>query len=127
MANPRVSRGRETEDIFAEYLREHGWPGARRQPASLPGRDILDCRLLAPEVKATTAIPLLSALKQAQKNAEVFDLERNHDPRLPDGRGFPSLPFVVWRPNGYGKANIDHWVLALTVKNGVELLQKAGY
>lgn len=65
---------------------------------------------LAPEVKATAAGDLTGALRQAEANAETSD-----------------LPFVVWRPNGYGPERIDQWVVAVRLSDFTHLLQAAGY
>jgi hypothetical protein len=52
---------------------------------------------------------ILAALRQAEKNA-------GND-----------LPFVLWRPNGYGEAQIDQWVMAFRNDVGTRLLRAAGY
>lgn len=108
MANARVSRGRATQQLIAEYWRPH-WPECYALPGAVGGRDVHGMPGLAPEIKATTAMPILAALRQARNNAGC------------------DLPFVVWRPNGYGGVKIDQWVMAFTVADGTGLLVRAGY
>lgn len=107
MVNPRVTRGRQTEDIVAAWFRNHGAPGAKRRPASLPGTDVYDMPGLAPEVKATSG-DLTGALKQAVKNANG------------------ELPFVVWRPSGYGPERLASWPTFFRFADATWLLQQAG-
>jgi|SRR5690242_9369828 len=109
MANSRVARGRATQGVLAAYFQQHGWEGAEPVWGSQPGRDITGMPGLAPEVKATRDMPLLGALRQAEKNAK------------------DDLPFVVWRPDGRGPEKIDIWVAAFDLKNAVMLLKEAGY
>lgn len=108
MATARVKRGRATQGMLADYWRPH-WPDAYTLPGAVGGRDVRGMPGLAPEVKATDEMPLLAALRQATRNA--------------DG----DLPFVVWRPNGYGPERIGEWVMALYVRDGTGLLLRAGY
>lgn len=108
MANARVARGRKTNRLVAEYF-SRWWPDAEATYGSEPGRDVKKMLGLAPEVKATSDGPLLAALRQAEKNA--------------DG----DLPFVVWRPDGYGPEKIEDWVMAFRVGDGTRLLRAAGY
>ena len=107
MPNSRVSRGRQTQEMVAQWFREHGWPSAKSRPASLPGVDIYDMTGLAPEVKAKPG-DVTGALKQAVKNAGT------------------DLPFVVWRPNGYGPERIADWPVIFTLQDATELLQRSG-
>ena len=110
VTNSRVSRGRQTQALVAQYLAERGWPDAKSRPASLPGKDIYDCGLLAPEVKATAKGDLTGALRQARANAVDLD-----------------VPFVVYRPSGYGPERIDLWVAAFEFKEAVRVLNMAGF
>jgi hypothetical protein len=70
--------------------------------------DILNMVGLAPEVKATPG-DNTGALRQAVKN-----------------RG-DGLPFVVWRPNGYGESRIAEWPVIFTLEDASRLLREAGY
>lgn len=108
MTTPRVTRGRQTESLLAEYLKPW-FPDAERIAAGLPGHDLKKVGRLAFEVKATTALPLLPALRQVRKRA------------LPD-----EIPLVIWRPNGYGPERIKQWVAATDLDVLVDLLGKAG-
>jgi hypothetical protein len=108
MANARVARGRRSQVVLADYWRTW-WPTAKAVFGSMPGRDIQNMAGLAPEVKATADNPLLSGLRQARTYAHG------------------DLPFVVWRPNGYGEPMVEQWVMAFTVADGTALLLRAGY
>lgn len=105
MSRSRIERGRQTELIYAEYLREHGYPHALASAASARGDDISNVGILEPEVKATAGVPFLSALAQAEKRT----------------RG--GLPYVVWRPNGYGPEKIDLWVVGMRLGRFHKLLE----
>lgn len=100
MTNSRVARGRKTQELAAKWFREHGWAGAESRPASLPGTDIYGMPGWAPEVKATRGLEDGKAIRQAVKNA-------------PDG----DIPFVVFRPAGYGEERIDEWRVVLTLND----------
>lgn len=63
---------------------------------------------LSPEVKAKPG-DVTGSLKQAVKNR---------------GEG---LPFVIWRPNGYGPERIAEWPVIFTLEDATELLIRAGY
>lgn len=105
----RKVRSRETEKAFAGYLRHKtSWQFAREKGASEAGEDIENTPGVDFELKATRDMPLLAALRQAEKRSD-------------------GLHVVVWRPDGYGVQNINDWVLAMRVKQGVQLLGKAGY
>lgn len=106
----RIARGRLTQRLLAEYLRGCGWPDARSVECFASGRDIQDVAGISIEVKATADVPLLSALRQAEKAAGGVD-----------------VPLVVWRPNGRGPAQIGEWVAAMHLQDLIELLHEAGY
>lgn len=105
----RVARGRATNTLAAEYWAANGFPGCASTWGSQPGRDVKFMLGLAPEVKATSDGDILAALRQAEKNS--------------DG----DLPFVLWRPDGYGPEKIDQWVMAFRNNVGTRLLRAAGY
>jgi hypothetical protein len=108
MATARIARGRKSQVVLADYWRPH-WPLAKAVFGSMPGRDIQNMAGLAPEVKATSDNPILGGLRQAANYSHG------------------DLPFVVWRPNGYGEQSVEEWVMAFTVRNGTGLLLRAGY
>lgn len=104
----RIARGRRSQVALAEYWRQW-WPMARAVVGAMTGRDVQGMPGLAPEVKSTSANPLLAGLRQARNYAHG------------------DLPFVVWRPDGYGEERIGEWVMCFTVADGTALLVKAGY
>lgn len=108
MTNSRVARGRATQELVARWFRERGWPEAESRAASLPGVDVMKMPGLAPEVKAKPG-DLTGALTQAHRN-------RGSD-----------LPFVVWRPNGYGPERISQWPVVIRLDDFTSLLIEAGY
>lgn len=109
MANSRVQRGRETEQLVADYLVEHGWAHAERNPASLPGRDVKGIAGVGIECKARRDFSPAAWMRQAQKNADE------------------DLAVVVMRPDGVGPAKIREWPVILRLVDFVSLLKEAGY
>lgn len=107
MATARVRRGRKTQQLLAEWFRMWGFEGAEPVPASLPGKDIKGMPGWAPEVKATAGQDFLAALRQARANADVGE-----------------VPFVIYRPNGYGPERIGEWVVALDLVTFSRLMQQ---
>lgn len=107
MASSRVQRGRQTEELVAQYLREHGWVNAERVPASLPGADITGTPGLSIEVKARRGLDIPAWLKQASSR--------------------PGLPILIHRPDGFGPERLNIWPMTLPLDIGVELLKAAGY
>jgi hypothetical protein len=108
MANQsRKVRGRSTEKILAEYYQSRGWPFAERTGAGRAGVDITGMPGLAPEVKARRGFEPVAWLKQAETR--------------------PGVPFVVFRPNGFGEASVSRWGVLMTVEEHTKLLRDAGY
>lgn len=107
MANSRVARGRQSEAIVADYLRENGWPSAERVAASLKGADVTGTPGLAIEVKSRYGLDLKAWMAQAAKRE--------------------GLPLLVVRLNGTGPATIADWPLVIPLGQGVQLLRDAGY
>ena len=107
MANSRVQRGRQSEQLIADYLASHGFPHAERVAASLKGADVTGTPGLAVEVKSRNRLELGEWMKQAAKR---------------DG-----LPLLVVRLNGQGPATIEDWPMVIPFGRGVELLRSAGY
>lgn len=92
MASARVQRGRQTEEMVAQYLRESGLVHAERRPASLPGSDIMGLPGVDIEVKATRDFSPTAWLAQQRARAKDDDLS-----------------VVIYRPNGYGPDKIHLW------------------
>lgn len=107
MTSSRVTRGRQTEALVADYLRSHGFPDAERMAASLPGADIRNTGEVSIEVKARRGLDLPGWLKQAGSREGV--------------------PVLIVRPDGYGEAKIEKWAMIIPLGEGTELLRKAGY
>jgi len=107
MASSRVQRGRQSEQLVADYLAQHGFPHAERVAASLKGADVTGTPGIAVEVKSRTRLELGEWMKQAAKR---------------DG-----LPLLVVRLNGQGPAAIEDWPAILPFGLLVELLRNAGY
>lgn len=104
----RQARGRATQRLVAGWFRVTGFPWATSKGASEAGIDIENMPGLAPEVKATPG-DVTGALLQARRNAHG------------------AVPFVVWRPNGYGPERIAEWPMIFTLEDGTRLLRQAGY
>lgn len=107
MATARVSRGRKTEDLVAEWYRLHGWPDAKKVPASEGGTDITGMLYLWPEVKARGGFSPLAWIRQARKNA----------------RG--GIPFVIMRCNGQGPEQLGEWLVIRPLAEDTFLLEMA--
>lgn len=104
MANSRVTRGRQTEQLVADYLAAGPFPHAERRPASLPGSDIVNTPGYSIEVKARRAFNPKAWVKQSSEAA-----------RKMDGNGNVIIPVVVMRPDGMGEASIDEWPTFVTL------------
>lgn len=96
MTTHRVSRGRKSQEIAAEFLHPV-FPDARGVAASLPGRDILETPGWAIEVKATKDFNPTAFMKQAMKNCG------------------DDWAFSIYRPKGYGEAKVSEWVALTTL------------
>ena len=131
MPNARVSRGRATQQLLADYFVRHGWLNAKSRPASLPGTDVYDVPF-APEVKATAGQDFTGALRQAKANCggpcvlHKVENAGSGSAECPDCTP-KLLPFVVYRPKGYGPEKIGQWLVVFALEDATELLKKAGY
>lgn len=103
----RKVRGRETEKILADYYKANGWEFAERTGAGRPGVDVTGMPGLAPEVKARRGFEPQAWLKQAESREGV--------------------PFVVFRPNGFGEASVARWGVLMSVEEHTKLLRAAGF
>ena len=93
MATARQRRGRRTNVVVADWLREHGWPDAEPTFGSEPGRDIQKIPGHSIEVKARYGLDLRAFLKQADSYA--------------DG----DKPCVVIRMNGQGEKSVGEFLV----------------
>jgi len=105
----RKSRGAETQRLVASYLKGHGWPWATDAGAGRTGSDILNTPGLKIEVKARRDFSPTGWVRQAS------------------GVVTPGLACVVQRPDGYGPAKIEDWLMITRFGDGVILLRQAGY
>jgi len=105
----RKHRGRQSERIVADYLREHGWPYAEPVGAGRDGSDITGLIDLDVEVKARRGFNPKAAMDQQAERA--------------DGR----LAFAVLRLDGQGQASIDNWPVVIRLADFVGVLRDAGY
>lgn len=105
----RKSRGMRTQAVVATWFRDSGFPYAESAGAGRSGSDVIGVPGLKIEVKARRAFSPLAWLKQA-KDAP--------------GKG---LPFVVFRCDGQGEANVGEWGVLLTLAEMTQLLKDAGY
>lgn len=97
MASGRVTRGRQTEEMVARFLREAGLQYAERRPASLPGSDVMGLPGVDIEVKARNDWTPTTWLAQQRKRTNDDDLR-----------------LVVYRPDGYGEAKIRLWPVVMS-------------
>jgi hypothetical protein len=96
LATARVSRGRKSQQIAAEFLHPV-FPEAEGIAASLPGRDILKTPGWAIEVKATKEFNPTAFMKQALANCG------------------DDWAFSIYRPKGYGEAKVSEWIALTTL------------
>lgn len=96
MTTHRVSRGRKSQEIAAEFLHPV-FPNARGIAASLKGRDILETPGWAIEVKATKDFNPTAFMKQAIANSG------------------DDWAFSIYRPKGYGEAKVAEWIALTTL------------
>lgn len=105
MANARVTRGRQTEDLVAQFLNEQFGFEAERRPAGLPGSDIMHIPGLDVEVKARRGLNLTGSLsQQAKRTAESGD-----------------AGLLIIRPDGYGPERIKLWPAVMTFDGWCEM------
>ena len=108
MTQHRKHRGYATQRIVADWFKDHGFPWAYARGAGESGVDVENMAGLSPEVKAVPG-DVTGALRQAVRNK---------------GGG---IPFVVWRPNGYGPERVKEWPVIFTLADATVLLRAAGY
>lgn len=96
-----------TQRVAADYFAVNGFPFAESTGAGRSGSDITGMPGLACEVKARSGFDPMAWLKQAEANA--------------------GLPFVIFRPNGMGEAQVGKWGVVLRLEVLTELLLDAGF
>lgn len=110
MTNARRRRGRETELIFAQYLKTQGWLFAEATSSSAAGTDITGVVGVDWELKAKKDFDPVSAIKQQAK-------------RIKDG----VIPVAVLRQNGQGEKDIENWAAVVPLNVMLKLLKESGY
>src|SRR5690349_18213009 len=105
----RKARGAETQAQAAAWFRQRGFPYCTDAGSGRTGRDLLGMPGLACEVKARADLQPAAWLRQATANA--------------DG----DLPFVLFRSNGQGPAQIANWGVLLRLEDFTTLVRAAGY
>ena len=108
MSSSRKARGRETERIVADYLRDHGWPYAEPVGAGRSGADITGTPSLAIEIKARRALRLTEWLKEADR-----------DPNR--------VPLLIIRGDGQGPSSIEQWAAVMPLAIAITQLRDAGH
>ena len=106
VATARVSRGRKSQQIAADYLKPV-FPDAASIAASLPGKDILGTPNWSFEVKARSAFNPLEWIRQARKAAKVDEYSA-----------------VIMRPNGLGEERVGEWLVFMTFADFVDLMDE---
>jgi Holliday junction resolvase len=102
MTDSRKRRGRATELIVAEYLREHGFPHAEAVGSGAAGVDIKGVVGWAIEVKARKGFDPLAWMRQAKTR--------------------PGTPAVIVRCNGQGEASVGDWIVMVRLDDWVGLV-----
>ena len=105
----RKHRGMRSQKVVADWFAAHGWLFAETTGAGRSGSDVTGVPGLHIEVKARRAFSPLAWLRQAES-----------DP----GAG---LPFVVFRCDGQGEANVGEWGVLVRLDRFTDVLKEAGY
>lgn len=105
----RKSRGLRSQKVVAEWFRDNGFIYAESAGAGRSGSDVTGVPGLNIEVKARRAFSPLAWLRQA------------HAAKL------SGLPFVVFRCDGQGEANVGEWGVLIRLDRFTDLLKEAGY
>lgn len=94
MGTARQNRGRRTNVVVADWLRQHGWPDAQPTWGSEPGKDAKGVHGHSVEVKARRDFNPMAWLRQAKANA--VSSER---------------PCVILRCDGQGEASVGEFLV----------------
>lgn len=103
----RKHRGYRSQKVVARWFEEHGWPWAESTGAGRAGVDVTGIPGLACEVKARAKLEPQAWLRQADREE--------------------GLPFVVFRLNGVGEADVGKWGVMMRLDRFTDLLHEAGY
>lgn len=109
MSQSRKHRGLRSQKVVAEWFRDSGFPFAESAGAGRSGSDVTGVPGLKIEVKARRAFSPLAWLRQAES-----------DPNT-------GLPFVVFRCDGQGEANVGEWGVLVRLDRFTDVLKEAGY
>ena len=100
----------ETQHLAAAWFATRGWPYARPVGNGRQGADVENMPGLSPEVKTSVDKGDWTGwLRQARKEGRL------------------GLPFVVYRPRGFGPAVTGRWVVLCDLEEFTALLRAAGY
>ena len=105
----RKFRGYRTQLVVAEWFKKSGFPFAESAGAGRSGSDVLGTPGLRIEVKARREFSPLAWVRQAR------------------GAKGGGLPFVVFRCDGQGEANVGEWPVLIRLDDFTEVLREAGY
>ena len=109
MTQARKHRGMRSQKVVAEWFQKSGFPYAESAGAGRSGSDVIGVPGLKIEVKARNAFSPLAWLKQA---------------KTAPGEG---LPFVVFRCDGQGEANVGEWAVLARLDDFTEVIRSAGF
>ena len=112
MSQSRKHRGYRSQKVVADWFVQHGFPHAESAGAGRSGNDVTGVPGLRIEVKARRAFSPLAWLRQVRAGTE----EWHH-----------GVPFVVFRCDGQGEANVGEWGALLRLDDLTTLLNEAGY
>ena len=104
----RKHRGYRSQAVVAQWFAKHGFPWAESTGAGRSGSDITGMPGLAIEVKARRDFTPLAWLRQART-------------------GSAGVPFVVFRCDGEGEANVGEWAVLARLDDFTEVIRSAGF
>lgn len=104
----RKMRGYRSQKVVAQWFAKHGFPWAESTGAGRSGSDITGMPGLAIEVKARRDFTPLAWLRQART-------------------GSAGVPFVVFRCDGQGEANVGEWAVLARLDDFTEVIRSAGF
>jgi hypothetical protein len=105
----RKDRGMRTQRHLAEWFQANGFPHAESTGSGRPGRDLTGMGPVFVEAKATAAEPTARVLRKAHQHAAG------------------DLACVIYRPPGYGPANLADWPVTVRLADFTALIRAAGH